>query len=53
MPEHNYVNDSIITANRDNHRDPTSLFDVFDMRKYHLLKIVFNEEISFKFILKF
>jgi hypothetical protein len=38
MPEHNYVNDSIITANRDNHRDPTSLFDVFDMRKYHLLQ---------------
>jgi len=40
MPEHNYVNDSVITANRDNHRDPTSLFDVFDMRKYHLLIII-------------
>jgi len=33
MPEHNYVNDSVIAANRDNHRDPASLFDVFDMRK--------------------
>jgi len=33
MSEHNYVNDSVIAANRDNHRDPTSLFDVFDMRK--------------------
>lgn len=33
MSEHNYVNDSIIAANRDNHRDPASLFDVFDMRK--------------------
>lgn len=36
MPEHNYVNDSVIAANRDNHRDPASLFDVFDMRKNHL-----------------
>lgn len=35
MPEHNYVNDSVIAANRDNHRDPASMFDVFDMRKYH------------------
>jgi hypothetical protein len=33
MSEHNYVNDSVIAANRDNHRDPASLFDVFDMRK--------------------
>lgn len=32
MSEHNYVNDSVIAANRDN-RDPASLFDVFDMRK--------------------
>jgi hypothetical protein len=35
MSEHNYVNDSVIAANRDNHRDPASMFDVFDMRKYH------------------
>lgn len=31
-PEHNYVNDSVI-ATRENQRDQTSLFDVFDMRK--------------------
>ncbi|XP_070156940.1 SHC-transforming protein 1 [Polyergus mexicanus] len=34
MPEHNYVNDSVIAANRDNHRDPASLFDVFDMQPF-------------------
>ncbi|EZA56888.1 hypothetical protein DMN91_001339 [Ooceraea biroi] len=34
MPEHNYVNNSVIAANRDNHRDPTSLFDVFDMQPF-------------------
>lgn len=32
-PEHNYVNDSVIAASRESHRDQTSLFDVFDMRK--------------------
>ncbi|XP_020286969.1 SHC-transforming protein 1 isoform X2 [Pseudomyrmex gracilis] len=32
--EHNYVNDSVIAANRDNHRDPTSFFDVFDMQPF-------------------
>lgn len=32
-PEHNYVNDSVIAATRESHRDQTSLFDVFDMRK--------------------
>lgn len=32
-PEHNYVNDSVIAATRENQRDQTSLFDVFDMRK--------------------
>lgn len=42
MPEHNYVNDSVIAANRDNHRDPASLFDVFDMRKNRLLSFAFN-----------
>lgn len=42
MPEHNYVNDSVIAANRDNHRDPASLFDVFDMRKnlYYLVLLM-------------
>ncbi|XP_011701803.1 PREDICTED: SHC-transforming protein 1 [Wasmannia auropunctata] len=34
MTEHNYVNDSVIAANRDNHRDPASLFDVFDMQPF-------------------
>ncbi|XP_012231756.1 SHC-transforming protein 1 [Linepithema humile] len=34
MPEHNYVNDSVIAANRDNHRDPASMFDVFDMQPF-------------------
>ena len=31
--EHNYVNDSVIAATRESHRDQTPLFDVFDMRK--------------------
>lgn len=45
MTEHNYVNDSVIAANRDNHRDPASLFDVFDMRKriIVLLQIAKNQ----------
>lgn len=42
MSEHNYVNDSVIAANRDNHRDPASLFDVFDMRKRKLLFYFFH-----------
>ncbi|XP_031849943.1 SHC-adaptor protein [Nomia melanderi] len=33
-PEHNYVNDSVIAANRESHRDQTSLFDVFDMQPF-------------------
>ncbi|CAK9814673.1 SHC-transforming protein 1 [Anthophora plagiata] len=33
-PEHNYVNDSVIAATRENHRDQTSLFDVFDMQPF-------------------
>ncbi|KAG7189041.1 hypothetical protein KM043_008632 [Ampulex compressa] len=32
--EHNYVNDSIIAASRDSHREQTSLFDVFDMQPF-------------------
>lgn len=32
--EHNYVNDSVIAASRENHRDQTSLFDVFDMQPF-------------------
>ncbi|XP_014615575.1 PREDICTED: SHC-transforming protein 1 [Polistes canadensis] len=32
--EHNYMNDSVILANRDNHRETTSLFDVFDMQPF-------------------
>lgn len=34
VPEHNYVNDNVVATNRDNHREPASLFDVFDMGKY-------------------
>ncbi|XP_029042440.1 SHC-adaptor protein [Osmia lignaria lignaria] len=33
-PEHNYVNDSVIAATRESHRDQTSLFDVFDMQPF-------------------
>lgn len=33
-PEHNYVNDSVIAASRENQRDQTSLFDVFDMQPF-------------------
>ena len=33
-PEHNYVNDSVIAASRESHRDQTSLFDVFDMQPF-------------------
>jgi SHC-transforming protein 1 len=32
-PEHNYVNDTVIAANRDNRREPATFFDAFDMRK--------------------
>lgn len=35
-PEHNYVNDTVIAANRDSRKETSSLFDAFDMRK-HLL----------------
>ncbi|XP_066600606.1 SHC-transforming protein 1 [Prorops nasuta] len=31
--EHNYVNDSVVAANKDN-REPASLFDVFDMQPF-------------------
>lgn len=30
--EHNYVNDTVIAANKDSRREPASLFDAFDMR---------------------
>ncbi|XP_076763032.1 SHC-adaptor protein [Xylocopa sonorina] len=33
-PEHNYVNDSVIVASREIHRDQTSLFDAFDMQPF-------------------
>lgn len=33
-PEHNYVNDTVIAANRDNRREPATFFDAFDMRKF-------------------
>ena len=33
-PEHNYVNDTVIAANRDTRREPATVFDVFDMREY-------------------
>ncbi|EFN88952.1 SHC-transforming protein 1 isoform X2 [Harpegnathos saltator] len=36
VPEHNYVNDNVVATNRDNHREPASLFDVFDMEPFSL-----------------
>ncbi|XP_034934049.1 SHC-transforming protein 1 [Chelonus insularis] len=34
QPEHNYVNDTVIAANRDCRKDPSSMFDVFDMQPF-------------------
>ncbi|XP_033211812.1 SHC-transforming protein 1 [Belonocnema kinseyi] len=33
-PEHNYVNDTIIAANRDSRREPATFFDAFDMQPF-------------------
>ncbi|XP_001602298.2 SHC-transforming protein 1 isoform X1 [Nasonia vitripennis] len=33
-PEHNYVNDTVIAANRDNRREPATFFDAFDMQPF-------------------
>ncbi|XP_012285322.1 SHC-transforming protein 1 [Orussus abietinus] len=33
-PEHNYVNDTVIAANKDSRREPLSLFDAFDMQPF-------------------
>lgn len=30
--EHNYVNDTVIAASRENRREPATFFDAFDMR---------------------
>ncbi|KAK0086777.1 hypothetical protein PV325_011203 [Microctonus aethiopoides] len=32
--EHNYVNDTVIAANKDSRREPASLFDAFDMQPF-------------------
>lgn len=51
LAEHNYVNDSVIAANRDSHREPASLFDVFDMRKYYIQILFSNLRKMFVFII--
>ncbi|XP_014295385.1 SHC-transforming protein 1 isoform X1 [Microplitis demolitor] len=33
-PEHNYVNDTVIAANRDSRKETSSLFDAFDMQPF-------------------
>ncbi|XP_058796816.1 SHC-transforming protein 1 [Phymastichus coffea] len=32
--EHNYVNDTVIAASRENRREPTTFFDAFDMQPF-------------------
>lgn len=33
-PDHNYVNDTVINANRESRREPSTLFDAFDMQPF-------------------
>ncbi|XP_043482025.1 SHC-transforming protein 1 [Leptopilina heterotoma] len=33
-PEHNYVNDTIIAANKESRREPVTFFDAFDMQPF-------------------
>ncbi|XP_024947119.1 SHC-transforming protein 1 isoform X2 [Cephus cinctus] len=42
MAEHNYVNDTVIAATRENRREPMSFFDAFDMQPFNETMPEFN-----------